>query len=153
MECTLLYSCFMELTWDVFSKLSPFLRCGPRTVVQKTLESPLDSKEIKPVTPKGNQPLNIHWEDWYWSWSTNTLATCCEEPTHWKRPWCWERLRAGGERGDRGCNGWMHHWLSGHGFEQTQGGSEGQESLACCHPWVAKTQTPLSDLKTTKNVE
>ena len=31
----------------------------------------------------------------------------CEEPTHWKRPWCWERLRAGGEAGDRGWGGWM----------------------------------------------
>ena len=40
------------------------------------------------------------------SWSSNTLATWCEEPTHLKRPWCWERLRAGGE-GDRGWDGWM----------------------------------------------
>ena len=38
--------------------------------------------------------LNIHWKDWCWSWSSNTLATWCEEPTHWKRLWCWERLRA-----------------------------------------------------------
>ena len=36
--------------------------------------------------------LNLHW---------------CEEPTHWKRPWCWERLKAGGERDDRGWHGWM----------------------------------------------
>ena len=36
---------------------------------------------------------------------SNSLATWCEEPTHWKRPWCWERLRAGGEGGDRGWNG------------------------------------------------
>ena len=36
-----------------------------------------------------------------------TLATSCEEPTHWKRPWCWERLRAGGEGDDRGWDGWM----------------------------------------------
>ena len=41
--------------------------------------------------------LNIHWEDW--CWSSNTLATWCEELTHWKRPCCWERLSAGGERG------------------------------------------------------
>ena len=40
-------------------------------------------------------------------WSSNTLATWCEEQTHWKRPWCWERLRAGGEAGDRGWDGWM----------------------------------------------
>ena len=35
------------------------------------------------------------------------LATWCEEPTHWKRLWCWERLRAGREEGNRGCDGWM----------------------------------------------
>ena len=37
----------------------------------------------------------------------NTLATWCEELTHWKRPWCWERLKAGGEGGNRGWDGWM----------------------------------------------
>ena len=37
----------------------------------------------------------------------NTLATWCEELTHWKRPWCWERLKAGGEGDDRGWDGWM----------------------------------------------
>ena len=37
----------------------------------------------------------------------NTLAALCEELTHWKRPWCWERLRAGGERGGKGWDGWM----------------------------------------------
>ena len=36
-----------------------------------------------------------------------SLATWCKEPTHWKRPWCWERLKAGGEGGDRGWDGWM----------------------------------------------
>ena len=51
--------------------------------------------------------LNIHWKDWRWSWNSNILATWCKEPTHWKRPWCWERLKAGGERDDRGQDGWM----------------------------------------------
>ena len=51
--------------------------------------------------------LNIHWKDWCSSWSSNTLATWCEEPTHWKRPWCSERLRAREERDDRGRDGWM----------------------------------------------
>ena len=50
--------------------------------------------------------LNIHWKDWCWSWSSN-MATWCKEPTHRKRPWCWERVRAGGEGGDRGWDGWM----------------------------------------------
>ena len=47
------------------------------------------------------------WKDWCWSWSSNTLATWCEELTHLKRPWCWERLKVGGEGDDRGWDGWM----------------------------------------------
>ena len=50
---------------------------------------------------------NIHWKDWCWSWSSNTLAAWWKEPTHWKRLWCWERLRAGGEGVNRGWDGWM----------------------------------------------
>ena len=46
-----------------------------------------------------------YWKDWCWSWSSNTLVTLFEELTHWKRPWCWKRLRA--EEGDRGWDGWM----------------------------------------------
>ena len=49
-------------------------------MLEKTVESPLDSKEIKPVNLK-KSTLNIHWKDWYWSWSSNTLATWWEEPT------------------------------------------------------------------------
>ena len=49
----------------------------------------------------------MHWKDWWWSWSSNTLATWCEEPTHWKKPWCWERLSTGEEGGDR------MRWLDG----------------------------------------
>ena len=75
--------------------------CFQTVVLEKTLESPLDSKEIKPVNPKGNQVLNIHWKDRCWSWSSNTLATWWEELTHWKR------LRAGGAGGDRGWDDWM----------------------------------------------
>ena len=49
--------------------------------------------------------LGVHWKNWCWSWNSNTLATWCEELTHLKRPWCWERLKAG-EGDDRG-DGWM----------------------------------------------
>ena len=63
--------------------------------------------KIKSNTLKGNQVLNIHWKDWCWSWNSNTLATWCEELTHWKRPWCWERLKAGREGDDRGWHDWM----------------------------------------------
>ena len=51
--------------------------------------------------------LNIHWKDWCWNWNSNTLGTWCKELTHWKRPWYWERLKAGGEGDDRGWDGWM----------------------------------------------
>ena len=80
--------------------------CFWTMVLEKTLESPLDFKEIQSVHPKGDQSLNIHWKDWCWSWNSNALATWYKESTHWKRPWCWERLKAG-EGDDRGWDGWM----------------------------------------------
>ena len=55
----------------------------------------------------GRSVLSVHWKDWWWSWNSNTLATWWEESTHWKRPCCWERLKAGGEGDDRGWDGWM----------------------------------------------
>ena len=61
-----------------------------------------------PTSPsQGISILSVHWKDWCWSWNSNTLATRCKELTHWKRPWCWERLRAGGEGDNRGWDGWM----------------------------------------------
>ena len=73
--------------------------------------------------------LSIHCKDWCWSWSSNTLTAWCKQLTHWKRLWCWARLRAG-EGGDRGWVVRWHHWLSGHEFEQTPRDSKGQGSLA-----------------------
>ena len=51
--------------------------------------------------------LNVHWKDWCWSWNSNTLATWWEELTYLKRPWCWEKLKAGGEGDDRRWDGWV----------------------------------------------
>ena len=51
--------------------------------------------------------MGVHWKEWCWGWNSNTLVTLCEELTHWKRPWCWEGLGAGGEGDDRGWDGWM----------------------------------------------
>ena len=51
--------------------------------------------------------LNIHWKVWAWSWSFNTLTILSKEPTNWKRPRCWERLKAGGEGKNRGQDGRM----------------------------------------------
>ena len=71
-------------------------------VLEKTLENPLDFKEIKPVNPKENQ-------SWVFIGRTDAEAPILWPPdaTHWKRPWCWERLKAGGDGGDRGGDDWM----------------------------------------------
>ena len=82
-------------------------------VLEKTLVSPLDSKEIRPLNSKGNQ-------SWIYIERTDAEAEAPilwppdaktwiigKDPTHWKRPWCWERSKAGGEGGGRGWDGWM----------------------------------------------
>ena len=95
------YWSFLQM-WELDYKESwaPKNWCFWTMVLEKTLESPLDCKEIQPV-------LNVHWKRWCWSWNSNTLATWCEELTHLKRPWCWERLKAGGDGDDRGWDGWI----------------------------------------------
>ena len=75
-------------------------------VLEKTLESPLDCKEIQSVHSEGDQPWDF-WKEWCWSWNSSTLATSREKLTHWKRLWCWEGLGAGGEGEGRGWDGWM----------------------------------------------
>ena len=87
-------------------------------------------KEVSPgISLEGMMPL---------SWNSSTLATSCEELTHWKRLWCWESLKAE-EKGmtEDQIVGW-HHWLNGYEFEQAPGDGEGQGSLACCSPWGHK---------------
>ena len=95
--------------WELDYKASwtPMNWCFWTVVLEKTLESPLDCTEIQPVHPKRKSVLSVNWKDWCWSWNSNTLAIWCEEPTHLKRPWCWERLKVGGEGDDRGWDGWM----------------------------------------------
>ena len=96
--------------WELDYKESWALKnwCFWTVVLEKTLESPVDCKEIQPVHPKGDQSWVFIglMKDWCWSWDSNTLATWGEELTRLKRPWCWERLRAGGEGDDRGWDGW-----------------------------------------------
>ena len=78
--------------------------CFWTVLLEKTLESPLDCKEIQPVHPKGSQ-------SWIFIGGTDavaeTQAIWCEEMTHLKRPWCWERLKVREEGDDRGWDGWM----------------------------------------------
>ena len=58
--------------------------------------------------------LKIHWKDWCWRWNSDTLATSCEELTHWKRPWCsrdWGQEEKGTTEDEMAVS---YHWLAGH---------------------------------------
>ena len=112
--------------------------CFWTVVLKKTLESPLDSKEIKPVNPKGSQ-------SWIFIGLTDAEA---EAPILWPPDVKSQFIEKGPDAGKDGAKeqvwatedetiGW-HHWLSGHVFEQSQGGSEGQRNLSCCSPWGHK---------------
>ena len=117
-------------------------------VLEKTLESPLDCKEIKPVNRKGNQ---------FWIFIGRTDAEA-EAPILWPpdvksrltgkdpdagKDWRWEEK---GMTEDK-MVGW-HHRINGHEFEQALGDGEGQGSLACCSPWESDTTEQLSNNKT-----
>ena len=105
--------------------------CFQTVMLEKTLESCLDCKEMKSINPKGNQSWIFIGKMDAEAEGPNTLATWHEELTLWKRPWCWKRLKVRGEGDNRGWDGWVHHWLNGHEFEQALGvGSAGKE-FAC----------------------
>ena len=114
--------------------------CFWTVVLEKTLESPLDCKEIKPVNPKGN---------WLLIFIGRTDAED-EAPILWPpdagEDWGQE------EKGmtENEMVG-RHHWLNGLEFEKTLGGSEVQGSLVCCSPWVTKRWTWLSNWTTTRD--
>ena len=107
-------------------------------VLEKTLESPLDCKEIKPVNPKGSH-----------SWIViGRTAAEAESPILWppdvKNWFTGENPDAGKDwrQKEKGMTedemfGW-YHWLDGHEFEQAPGVSDGQGSLACCRQWAHK---------------
>ena len=122
-------------------------------VLDKTLESPLDCKEIKPVNPKGNQR-------WIFTGRTDVEA---EAPIFWPPDW---KSQLNGEDYDAGKDwrqeakkvtdgemvGW-HHWLNGHEFEQAPRDSGGQGSMvSSCSPWGRKNQKWLSNWTTAKAV-
>ena len=93
--------------WELDYKESwvPKNWCFWTVVLEKTWESL--GLQVDSTSPFLTKPvLNIHWKDWYWSWNSNILVTWCEELTDWKRPWCWERFKAG-EGDNRGWDGWM----------------------------------------------
>ena len=110
--------------------------CFQIVVLEKTFESPLDSKKIKPINPKGNQPWI--WRDWYWS--SSTLVTWWAEPLETGRSigkdpdaekdWGQEG------KGVKGWDGWMDMSLSK--LQEVV-----KDSLVCCNPWSCKeSDTP-----------
>ena len=118
---------------------APKSLCFQTLVLEKTLESPLDYKEIKSVNLKGNLP-------WIFTGRTDAEA---EAPILWP-PDSKSSLEKtlmlgkieGREEGE--MVGW-HHWLNGHEFEQTPGDTEGQLSLACFSPWGSQWLSKLNN--------
>ena len=125
--------------WELDNKESWALKnwCFLIMVLEKTLESPLDWKEIQPVYPKGNQ-------SWIFIGRTDAEA---ETPILWPpdaKNWLTRKDPDAGkewrqEKGptDNEIVGWQH-WLDGHEFEQAPRVGDGQGSLVCCSPWGCK---------------
>ena len=114
-------------------------------VLEKTLESALDCKQIKLANPKGNQS---------WIFIGRTDAECLGPPD--MKSWLFRKDPDAGkdwrqekkETTEDEMVGW-HHWFKGHEFEQALGDGRGQGSLTCCSPWGRKEW--LSDWTTTTN--
>ena len=126
--------------WELDYKESWALKnwCFWTVVFEKTLESPLDCREIQPVHSKGNQ-------SWIFIGRTDAEA---ETPILWPpdvKNWLiWKDPDAGKDWGreekrmtEDEMSGW-HHWLDGHEFERTPGVGDGQGGLVCCSPWGCK---------------
>ena len=127
--------------WELDSKESwpPKNWCFWTVVLEKTLESPLDCKEIKPVNPKGNQswPL-IGGTDFQQAEAAVLLPPDTKSQLIRKDPDAgkdWRQEEKGMTEDE--MVGWQH-WLDGHEFEQAPGDGEGQGSLVCCSPWGCK---------------
>ena len=143
--------------WELDYKESwaPKNWCFWTVVLEKTLESPLDCKEIQPGHPKGNQ-------SWIFLGRTDPEAETpvlwppdSLELIHWKRSWCWERLKAGGEGDDRGWDSWMASliqwtwvWASSGRWWRTGklGGLQSLGSKRVRHDWVTEQQLFLGSI-------
>ena len=138
--------------WELDYKESwvPKNRCFWILVLEKTPESPLDSKEIQPVHPKGDQ-------SWVFIWRTDAEA---ETPTLWSpdgKNWLtgkdsdarkdWRHEEKGTTEDEMVV---WHHQLDWHAFEQTPGDGDGQGSLACCSPWGLKESDTTERLNWTE---
>ena len=133
--------------WSIKNGWAPKNWCLPAVVLKKTLESPLDSKEIHPVNPKGNQ-------SWIFIGRTDAEA---EAPILWApdvknqhigkdpdagKDW---RQEEKGTTEDEMVG--LYHRLDGREFEQTPGVGDGRESLSYCSPWGHKELSDWTDLR------
>jgi len=96
--------------------------------------------------------LGFLWKEWCWGGNSSTLATSCEELTHWKRLWCWEGLGAGGEGDDRGWDGCMASLTQWTWVWVNSGSWYGQGGLACCDSWGRKESDTTERLNWTERV-
>ena len=115
--------------------------CGAREDSWESLGQ--KDHQTRKATPK------IHWKDWFWSWNFNTLATWCEELTHWKSPWCWERLRVGGEGDNWGWDSWMASPTQWTRVWTRSGRLKARKAWHAAVHGVARSWTWLSDWTTT----
>ena len=134
-----------ELDWHTFTtKELMLLNCS----VQKTLESPLDCKEIQPVHPKGDQ-------SWMFIGRADAEAPILGSPD--AKSWLVGKdldVRKDWRQEEKGMTeeemvGW-HHWLDGHEFEPALGAGDGKGSLAYCNPWSCKESDTTERLKWTE---
>ena len=124
--------------------------CFCTVVLEKTLESPLDCKEIQSVHPKGDQPwVFIEWTNIEAKtpilWPPAAKSWLIGKDPDARKDWGQE------EKGMTGNEmvGW-HHWLNGHEFEQAPGAGDGQGGLACCNPWGRKESDMAEQLNWTE---
>ena len=136
----------MDVRTGSWRRLSTKNWCFWTVVLEKTLDGPLYSKEIKPVHPKGNQP-------WIFIGRTDAAAEApILRPPHVKSWLIGKDSDAGKDWGQE--EKWVtedemverHHRLNGHAFEQTLEFREGQGSLVCCCPWVHKESDTTEQL-------
>ena len=110
--------------------------CSWTVVLEKTFESPLDSKEIKPVNSKGTQP-------WIFTGRTDAEALVLWPPDG--------KSQLIGKLTEDEMVGW-HHRFNGHEFKEALGDSEGQGSLVCCSPWGHKESDTTEQLNNNNNL-
>ena len=144
--------------WELDYKESwaPENWCFWTVVLEKTLESPLDCKVIQTVHPKGDQSWVFFGRIDAETETPILVVTWCKELTHWKRPWCWERLKVRGEGDNGGWDGWMASltqwtwvWVNSRSWRWTgrPGMLQSMGSHRVGHDWVTELNLYTYSLK------